>query len=80
MIVGEVPIGFEIEGVIIPLASDQERELVAKRVPDSELVEDVRIVNRDIGNNQISGHEQVKHVLADVSGFNHGLRGIGHDM
>src|SRR5262249_57985375 len=44
----------------------QEGGVWPQAVPDAELVEDVRIVDRDIRDHEVGGHELAKHVLADV--------------
>jgi hypothetical protein len=36
-------------------------------MPNAELVEDVRVVNRDIGDDEVSQQEQLEHVFAYVA-------------
>jgi hypothetical protein len=68
-VIREVAVRLEVERVLglRRLGTQQERVLMAQRVPDAELVERVGIVDRHVGDDEIRGHEQPEHVLADVA-------------
>ena len=69
VVVREVAVGLEVERIfgLGRLRPQQERMLVAQRVANPKLVKSVRIVDRDIGHDEIRRDQQAKHVLANVS-------------
>src|SRR5262249_20447108 len=78
----EVAVRLQIEGNVErlrALTADQKRPLVAQRVSDAELVEDVGVVNRDVRDQEISREESLKQVYADVSLPQHVHRGAPGD-
>jgi hypothetical protein len=66
----EVAIGQDVEwrGVRHGCALDQHRMLLSKGMTDSELVEDVGVVDRDVAHDEIGLEDQAEHVLVNAAG------------
>jgi hypothetical protein len=67
-VVRQIAIGPEIERHLVELRANHERPLVPECVTDPELVEDVGVVDRDVGDDEVGDEEEVEHVRPDRAG------------
>ena len=75
----EVSVRPQVERVVADVAAQNERVLVAKRLANSQLVEDICVVDGEIGDDQVGRQEWMEHVLADVARGDHGGRRLSVD-
>ena len=70
-VVCDVAVGLQIERRIFPgrRKPNQDRALRPQPVADAELVEDIGIVDRDVGDHEIVGDQHLEHVDPDVAGL-----------
>ena len=79
LIVGKIAVGAQVEGILVDIGAEQERRIGPHAVPDAELVEHVRVVDRDVGDDEVGAHQQPEHVLPDVSLLDDFRRGAARD-
>src|SRR5665811_1246634 len=76
MVVRKIAIGLQIKRHFVFLATDQQRLSRPQRMPYSQFIKDVGIMNGYVGYHKITGKQQLKHILAYVSGLYDNARSI----
>src|SRR5262249_54147844 len=67
-VVYKISVGLQIERIFVPraLCTNEQSMSFLQAMPDAQLVKDVGIVDRDVGDHDIGEDEQPEHVLPNV--------------
>jgi hypothetical protein len=67
--VDEIAVGLEVERQLVGVAAEHESALVAQRVPDAQFIENVNVMDREVGDNKVGRQQPPEHVDANVAPF-----------